>query len=531
MQEASPRNGVLLLGGYGIRVAIERGHLCVEDGVGTHRRAARFPRATRDLRRLVVLGHSGTISFDALQWITDIGAAFIHIDSDGRVLAAAGPTGLRDARLKRTQAKAVENGLGLTIAKELVHQKLIGQRAVLDRIPGGSNAKSAVDRAIDQVEKTTTIERLRTTEAEGALAYWGAWANVRMLFARNEAKKIPEHWRAFGHRASLLTGNPRKATNPANAILNYLYAIAEAEAKIAALAVGCDPGLGIMHADQGSRDSLALDLMEPVRPQVDGFVLDILESRAFRKKDFFETRKGVCRVMPPLTRLLAETAPRWAAAVAPIAERLARQLLGKGTAKKTAGQQQPVPTPLTQTNRSKGREAVRKRAARSSRSKRAAIVKTCVVCGADLRRNQRRYCTDCRPVRSLDAVAKAHAVLRERRLAGSDPAHGGTAAKLRGKRNSVKLLANAEWERNQSEEMDPAIFETEIAPKLGNVSLLETMRATGLSRTYCGMIRRGVRIPHPRHWGALRELVSASGPKGSFEPATTTRRLRQLHPD
>ncbi len=507
---ASPRNGILLLGGYGIRVAVNRGHLTVEDGVGTHRRAARFPRATRDLNRLVVLGHSGTISFDALQWITDIGAAFVQIDSDGRVLTAAGPTGLRDSRLRRNQAQAVENGLGLSIAKELVHQKLTGQRAIVDRLPEASDARSAIDRAIDQVAEATTIERLRATEAEGALAYWGAWAGVRIQFARHDAKRVPEQWHAFGRRASLVTGNPRKATNPANAILNYCYAIAEAEAKIAALAVGCDPGLGIMHADQGSRDSLALDLMEPVRPQVDGFVLDLLESRAFRKKDFFETRKGVCRVMPPLTRLLAETAPRWAAAVAPIAERLARQLLAKGNARKTAGQQQA--TPLTQTNRSKGREAVRKRATRSSRGKKAKIAKTCVVCGADLPGRQRRYCTDCRPTRSRDAVAKAHEVLRARRLAGVDPAHGGKAAKLRGKRNSVKLLANSEWERRHTEELDPAIFEREIKPKLTTVSLLETMQATGLSRTYCGMIRRGVRVPHPRHWEALRELVGSSEP-------------------
>ncbi len=478
--------------------------------MGANRRAARFPRATRDLRRLVVLGHSGTISFDALQWIADIGAAFVQIDSDGRVLTAAGPNGLRDSRLRRNQAQAVENGLGLSIAKELVHQKLTGQRAILDQLPEVSDAKPAIDCAIDQVAEATTIERLRATEAEGALAYWGAWANVRIHFARREAERVPKHWNTFGRRASLVTGNPRKATNPANAILNYLYAIAEAEAKIAALAVGCDPGLGIMHADQGSRDSLALDLMEPVRPQVDGFVLDLLESRAFRKKDFFETRKGVCRVMPPLTRLLAETAPRWAAAVAPIAERLARHLLGKDNSQKAAGRSQPFSTPLTQANRSKGREAVRKRTARSCRSKRAAIVKTCVVCGTDLPGRQRRYCTDCRPTRSRDAVAKAHAVLRERRSAGSDPAHGGTAAKLRGKRNSVKLRANSEWERNQVEKLDPAIFEKEIKPKLGSVSLLDTMRATGLSRTYCGMIRRGVRVPHPRHWEALRELVRPS---------------------
>jgi hypothetical protein len=75
----------------------------------------------------------------------------------------------------------------------------------------------------------------------------------------------------------------------------------------------------------------------------------------------------------------------------------------------------------------------------------------------------------------------------------------------------VKLLANAKWERNQSEKLDPAIFEREIRPKLKTVSLLETMRATGLSRTYCGMIRRGVRIPHPRHWEVLRDLVSVPG--------------------
>ncbi len=75
----------------------------------------------------------------------------------------------------------------------------------------------------------------------------------------------------------------------------------------------------------------------------------------------------------------------------------------------------------------------------------------------------------------------------------------------------MTLLANAEWERNQIGESDPAIFEKEIGPKLGNVSLAETMRATGLSRTYCGMIRRGVRVPHPRHWEALRALVRSPG--------------------
>src|SRR5260370_38671099 len=93
-----PKNGVLALSGYGVRVWIERGHLCAEDGVGSERRKVRFSRVTSGLKRLVVLGHSGTISFDALRWLNDVGAAFIAVDTDADVISAAGPFGLDDAR-------------------------------------------------------------------------------------------------------------------------------------------------------------------------------------------------------------------------------------------------------------------------------------------------------------------------------------------------------------------------------------------------------------------------------------------------
>jgi CRISPR-associated protein Cas1 len=72
--------------------------------------------------------------------------------------------------------------------------------------------------------------------------------------------------------------------------LNYLYAIPEAEARIAILSIGLDPGMGMLHADLKARDSLALDVMEAIRPQVDGFVLEILRSHTFAAREFFETR-------------------------------------------------------------------------------------------------------------------------------------------------------------------------------------------------------------------------------------------------
>ena len=171
----------------------------------------------------------------------------------------------------------------------------------------------------------------------------------------------------------------------------------------------------------------------PFAPQVDAFVLDLLESRAFRKKDFFETRKGVCRVMPPLTQLLAETGPRWAAAAAPIAERLTRRLARERRPERLRENnnpfQHPSPKPTaakagmrfenaSRVARGVSRRRLRRRALSAEPTSRAVNADTArTVDRSDHGMPSRR----------------AHAVLRERRLAGSDPAHGGKAAKLRGK--------------------------------------------------------------------------------------------------
>lgn len=103
-------------------------------------------------------------------------------------------------------------------------------------------------------------------EAQAAATYWAAWRGVQVQFASRDADRIPTHWKRFDQRASPLTGSPRVAINPVNAVANLLYALLEAESSIALAAVGLDPGIGIMHTDQRARDSLALDLMEPSAP-------------------------------------------------------------------------------------------------------------------------------------------------------------------------------------------------------------------------------------------------------------------------
>jgi len=93
---------------------------------------------------------------------------------------------------------------------------------------------------------------------------------------------------------------------------------------------------------------LACDLMEPVRPQVDAFVLDWITREPLSRQWFFEQRDGNCRLMAPLAIRLSETVPTWGRAVAPFAEWVARILWS--TTSKSSRQLAPA-TRLTQRHR------------------------------------------------------------------------------------------------------------------------------------------------------------------------------------
>src|SRR5207253_1347705 len=127
---AVPRHGVVTLFGYGIQVRVDRGHLLVEDGIGADRRQTRFPRVGHGLKRLVVIGADGMISLGALRWLADQDAAFVMLERDGSVLATTGPVRPSDAKLRRAQSLALQTGVDVIVARELISQKLAGQERV-----------------------------------------------------------------------------------------------------------------------------------------------------------------------------------------------------------------------------------------------------------------------------------------------------------------------------------------------------------------------------------------------------------------
>jgi CRISPR-associated endonuclease Cas1 len=305
--EIKPRHGVVTLFGYGTSVHVDRGHLMIQDGIGAQRRYARFPRVGHGLKRLVVIGSDGLVSFAALRWLADQGAAFVMLDRLGEVLATTGPVHPSDARLRRAQSLAESSGVALRIAIELVKRKLIAQeRLVRDKFQDDASAE-VISSQRHALMKATSREEIRRCEAHGALAYWRVWHTLVLQYPRSDSQCIPEHWLVFGSRISPLTKSPRLAVNPANAMLNYLYAILESEARLAICELGLDPGLGVLHSDTRTRDSLACDLMEPIRPQVDAFLLDLLRSVSLQRKWFLEERNGNCRLTGEFAAQLSET--------------------------------------------------------------------------------------------------------------------------------------------------------------------------------------------------------------------------------
>ncbi len=347
------RSGVLALHGFGVRVRMQSGHLEIEDGVGMERRKIRLSRVGHGLKRLVLIGSDGFVTLEALRWLGDQDIAFTMLHRDGRLLLVTGPVRASDSRLRRSQALATQSDLALRIARELIDRKLAGQESVARGKLHSAETADTIHRCRSELAEAETPEAVRLVESRAASAYWAAWRTLPVTFPRKDEPRVPDHWRVFGTRISPLTGSPRLAVNPANAILNYLYALLESESRLAAAVLGLDPGIGVLHVDAPYRDSLACDLMEAVRPQVDAFLVDWVTREPLKREWFFEQRDGNCRLMASLAARLSETAPTWGRAVAPFAEWVAQTLRTPHC--KPASKDQTVPTRLTQRRRSEGR--------------------------------------------------------------------------------------------------------------------------------------------------------------------------------
>lgn len=190
-------------------------------------------------------------------------------------------------RKKQYRISDEEND-SVTIAKNFILGKIYNCKWVLDRTLRDhalrvdaekiKKAKVLLENRMKQILLISSFDELRGLEGEAAQIYFGCYDELIL--------NQKEEFYFFGR-------NRRPPTDNVNAMLSFGYSLLTNECVNGLQSVGLDPYVGFLHQDRPGRKSLALDLMEELRPiLVDRFVLTLINNRQIHGEDFVKTESG-----------------------------------------------------------------------------------------------------------------------------------------------------------------------------------------------------------------------------------------------
>jgi CRISPR-associated protein Cas1 len=237
------------------------------------------------LKRVVIRAET-TLTSSVIGALAEAGCAAVILSSrQGRRLAVIQGRAHNDAALRVAQYSQIQDpAWRLEWAKRFVGAKIARQQRFLQRALAArpDRCKPIFD-ALQSLRPlhsritgdASSIENLRGIEGAAQAAYFRAYTTL-----------FPE---ALGFR----TRNRRPPRDAVNACLSLAYTLVHFEAARAAHAAGLDPFLGFFHEIAFGRESLACDLIEPVRPSADAWIWEMFRSRALRP-EHFTLDKGAC---------------------------------------------------------------------------------------------------------------------------------------------------------------------------------------------------------------------------------------------
>ena len=217
------------------------------------------------------------------------GITVVLLDRIGRFEARVEGPVSGNVLLRRAQYAVSDAPLAIVcdlLMGKLANQRTCLVRALRERRPS-DGARAAIEAATERLARLLRrlemkppddIDALRGMEGEAAALYFGVFDH---LIARDE----PEL--SFSGRSR------RPPRDRVNALLSFLYTLLTHDCRSACEAVGLDPAVGFLHRDRPGRPSLALDLMEELRPVlVDRMVLALLNRRQLGASDFAIEESG-----------------------------------------------------------------------------------------------------------------------------------------------------------------------------------------------------------------------------------------------
>lgn len=217
----------------------------------------------------------------------NVGVSFVN--EYGRFMARVSGKVNGNVLLRRTQYRYADNiERSLEISKNCITGKLVNCRNVVSRsirdhgdIVDSTKMKVTLDKlliSLENVKNSINIDELRGIEGEAARNYFSIFDNFILSqkdnFYFNERSKRPP-------------------MDNLNALLSFAYTLLTNDMQSALETVGLDPYVGFMHTDRPGRVSLALDMIEELRPYIaERFVISLINKKQISPKGFIEKESG-----------------------------------------------------------------------------------------------------------------------------------------------------------------------------------------------------------------------------------------------
>lgn len=245
-------------------------------------RVRRVPTAL--IERVVVHART-TLDTAVLSGLAHDGVALLVLSprQGRRVAIVLGPPH-NDAAIRVAQcARYRDDVWRLAWSRRLVNRKVRASSQLIDDL---------LDARPDcRYPLTRAAERLRPLAAAARTA--ADLAQLRGIEGSAAAGYFEGYGSVFPPSVDFTGRNRRPPRDPVNACLSLAYTLGHFEAVRAAYAAGLDPFVGFYHGLSFGRESLASDLIEPLRAHIDQWVWTVFRERQLTA-EHFNRDKGAC---------------------------------------------------------------------------------------------------------------------------------------------------------------------------------------------------------------------------------------------
>jgi CRISPR-associated protein Cas1 len=294
---------MLLLNGHGIDMRVSDAKLHIKNGRTSTTEEPEeyvFSPKRMDIDHIIVYGRNGNLTLDAVRWLIKHNVQISILNWDGKLLTAMLPPESTNVKTKFAQYHAYENEESrVKIARKFIEAKFDKSIVVMDylkqRYP---EMEYDFSEDIEKLSTAKTIKEIMGVEGGVAWKYWNEF-NKAIHQEYDFCARVDQYRRATG------------AGDKVNVMLNYGYALLEAECLRAINTVGLDAHVGFLHEMNPSKNSLAYDLQEPFRFLVDLTVISLIESKKMDDQDFIRTESYSLRLKPSGAKKATEEFNNW----------------------------------------------------------------------------------------------------------------------------------------------------------------------------------------------------------------------------